>query len=382
MFNFLKKIIHKDVEEITNKIPEEEPISKEENIGPEEAVSEPLDKEEISDKEIKDEKFEEEKKSIESENHTNDEDKTDELSSDEEKEEIPKKKGFFGKIRDSITTKKITSEMFDSMFENLEISLLENNVAYEVAEKIKTDLSEALVEKSLPKREIKGLITNTMKESITEALSIESYDLIDTIKNSEKRPYIICFFGINGSGKTTSIAKLAHLLMKNNLSVVLGAADTFRAAAIDQLAEHAKKLNTKIIKYDYGADSAAVAFESIKYAKAHNNDVVLIDTAGRLNSNVNLMQELKKIIRVAKPDLKIFVGESITGNDCIEQAEGFENAIGFDGIILTKADTDEKGGTAISLTYLLKKPILYIGTGQTYDDFVRFTPKLVIDSIF
>ena len=164
-------------------------------------------------------------------------------------------------------------------------------------------------------------------------------------------------------------------------SVVIAAADTFRAAAIDQLQLHADKLNIKMIKHDYGSDAAAVAFDAVKHAEAKKIDVVLIDTAGRIHSNINLMDEMKKIIRVAKPDLKIFIGESITGNDCTEQAKKFNEAIGIDGIILSKADIDEKGGAAISISYITGKPILYIGTGQEYKDIKEFNPEMIMENL-
>ena len=196
-----------------------------------------------------------------------------------------------------------------------------------------------------------------------------------------KKPLVICMVGINGSGKTTSIAKLANYFQAHGLSVVLAAADTFRAAAIDQLQLHADKLNVKLVKHEYGADPAAVAFDAIKHAQAAKKDIVLIDTAGRLHSNVNLVDEMKKIVRIAKPDLNIFVGESITGNDCVEQAKKFDEAIGIDGIILAKADIDEKGGAAISVSYVTKKPILFLGVGQEYKDLQEFNKEKLIASM-
>jgi len=171
------------------------------------------------------------------------------------------------------------------------------------------------------------------------------------------------------------------MFQQNNLSVVMAAADTFRAAAIDQLQLHADKLGIKLIKHEYGSDAAAVAFDAVKHAEATKKDVVLIDTAGRLHSNVNLMDEMKKIIRVANPDLKIFIGESITGNDCVEQAKKFDEAVGIDGILLSKADVDEKGGAAISVSYVTKKPILYLGTGQEYEDLQAFDKNKLLASI-
>ena len=173
----------------------------------------------------------------------------------------------------------------------------------------------------------------------------------------------------------------ANLLKQNGKSVVMAAADTFRAAAIDQLQEHADKLKIKLVKHDYGSDAAAVAFDAIKHAEAKGVDVVLIDTAGRLHSNTNLVDEMKKIVKIANPDLKIFVGESITGNDCVEQATQFNEAIGIDGIILSKADIDEKGGAAISISFVTQKPILYLGTGQEYKDLKPFNAKELLASL-
>jgi len=210
---------------------------------------------------------------------------------------------------------------------------------------------------------------------------INLFDRIDE-KKEKREPFVICFLGINGSGKTTTIAKITKMLKDKGYSVVLAAADTFRAAAIDQLQEHADRLKVKIIKHDYGSDPAAVAYDAIKHANAKHIDVVLIDTAGRMHTNTNLTDEMKKIVRVSNPDLKIFVGESITGNDCIEQAKVFDEAVSIDGIILSKADVDEKGGAAISISYVTKKPILYLGTGQNYDDIKPFDSQIVVDSLF
>jgi len=293
--------------------------------------------------------------------------------------EEPEKKGFFGKIKEAITTKKISEKQFDEMFWDLELALLENNAAVEVIEKIKADLKGDLVDKPIPRTKVQETIVGSLRKSIVDLFPVEPPDLLRMVK--QKKPYVICFVGVNGSGKTTSIAKVAHLLKSRGLSVVLAAADTFRAAAIDQLQLHADKLGIKLIRHDYGSDPAAVAFDAIKHAQASGKDVVLIDTAGRLHSNTNLMDEMKKIMRVAKPDLKLFVGESITGNDCVEQAKQFDEAVGVDGIILAKADVDEKGGAAISVSYVTKKPIFYLGVGQEYADLQQFDKDKLIASI-
>ncbi len=293
----------------------------------------------------------------------------------------PEKKGIFAKITEALTTRRISEKKFLELFWDMELLLLENNVAVEVIDKIKSDLKTNVVDKPLKRSDVEGQIADILENSISEILTFEKLDVVSDIKKKKQKPYVICFFGVNGSGKTTTIAKLASLLQKKGLQVVLGAGDTFRAAAIDQLSVHADALGVKIIKYDYGADAAAVAFDAVKFAESKNKDVVLIDTAGRQHSNVNLMDEMKKIIRVAKPDLKIFIGESITGNDCVEQARKFNEVVGIDGIILSKVDIDEKGGAALSVSYVTKKPILFLGTGQAYDDLKEFDKDFVVKNL-
>ena len=290
-------------------------------------------------------------------------------------------KGFFSAIKEKIVTTKINEEQFEKLFWDLELALMENNVAVEVIEKIKNDLKGELVEKPVKRTKVKEIIQGTLKSSIGQLFEVHNINLIEEIKNKKEKPYVIAFFGINGSGKTTSIAKIANMLKEKKISCVLAASDTFRAASIEQLQEHADKLGIKIIKHDYGSDPAAVAFDAIKHAKAKGIDAVLIDTAGRMHSNVNLIDELKKITRVAKPDLKIFVGESIAGNDCVNQATEFNEAVGIDGIILAKADVDEKGGAAVSVSYVTKKPILFLGTGQKYSDLQVFDSEVIVKNL-
>ena len=299
----------------------------------------------------------------------------------DKEESVPEKQktGFFKKVTQALSTKKISEKKFEELFEEMEIALLENNVALEVIDKIKEDLKSSVVGVPLRIGKVESTVIKTLRESINGLFVQENLDIVELAK--QKKPYVIMFVGINGSGKTTTIAKIARLLQENDLKSVMAAADTFRAAAIQQLQEHADKLNVKLVKHDYGSDPAAVAFDAVKYAESNNVDVVLVDTAGRQHNNKNLMEEVKKIVRVSNPDLKIFIGESITGNDCVEQAENFNQAVGIDGIILTKADVDEKGGAAISISHVTKKPIIYLGTGQEYSDLKSFNPSIIMESL-
>jgi len=278
---------------------------------------------------------------------------------------------------------KISEEKFDDFFEELRLILWQNNAANEVVEYIEEKLKEKILGKEVKKNELEKFIRDKLKEVIRE-IFIDAPNFIELIKDKlkEKKPLAIVFFGINGSGKTTTIAKIAYLLKQNGLSCVFAASDTFRAASIEQIEKHAEKLGIKVIKHKYGSDPAAVAFDAIKYAKANGIDVVLIDTSGRMHTDRNLLEEMKKICRVNNPDLKIFVGEAIVGNDAIEQGKAFNDEIGIDGIILTKADVDEKGGAALSISYITKKPIFFLGVGQSYDDLESFDKEKILDRIF
>ncbi|MBS3087845.1 signal recognition particle-docking protein FtsY [Candidatus Pacearchaeota archaeon] len=284
------------------------------------------------------------------------------------KPEEKKKLGLFQKA--------LTEEKFEELFSELQIILLQHNVAYEAVEAIETHLKKSLIGESTKE-------VNIIKELKTaiENLLINPPNFLEEIKNSKSKPFVILFAGINGSGKTTTIAKVAHYLQKNKMSVCLIAADTFRAAAIQQLEEHGKNLKIPVIKKDYGSDPAAVGFDGVKYAQKNKIDVVLIDTAGRMQNKDSLMKEIEKISRVTKPDMKIFLGESTTGNDATLQAKAFNDSIGLTGIILSKADVDESGGTAISVAHVSKVPILFLGTGQKYEDLEIFDKEKLIEKL-
>ncbi|MGK0209595.1 MAG: fused signal recognition particle receptor [Patescibacteria group bacterium] len=280
----------------------------------------------------------------------------------------PQKLGFFQKA--------LTQEKFEEIFDELELILLQNNVAYAAVEQIKESLGKELIGDNA-----KVNIEEALKSAIRNIL-INPPSLLDQIKEKENKPFIIMFAGINGAGKTTTIAKIANYLLENKLTVALAAGDTFRAAAIEQLATHANNLKIPIIKKEYGSDPASVGYDAVKYAEKNNIDVVLVDTAGRMNNRDALMREIEKIAKVTKPDLKIFLGESITGNDATNQAKDFNDSIELDGIILSKADVDEKGGTAISVSQVTGKPIYFLGTGQNYENLEEFNKENLIKKIF
>ena len=294
--------------------------------------------------------------------------------------EKAEEKIFITRLKEKVTTTKISESKFNELFWEFELAMLENNVAVEVIEKVKRDLKLELVDVPINRSNIRQKIISALRESISNLFKGDNNDLIQLIKDS-KKPYIILFLGVNGTGKTTTLAKFAKLLQDNSITAVIAASDTFRAAAIQQLEEHGQNLGIKIIKSNYGSDPAAVAFDAIKYAEAKKIDVVLIDTAGRMHSNKNLLDEMKKIVRVSKPNLKLFVGESIAGNDVVEQSKTFNEAVGIDGIILSKADIDEKGVAAMSVSYVTGKPISYLGSGQGYKDLERFDKQKLLKSL-
>jgi len=273
----------------------------------------------------------------------------------------------------------IGEKKLDELLWHLEMALLESDVALEVVEEIKKEVKKSLM--GMSRREAKEAVEESLKNAIRNILKRSEGDFFSAIEKS-KKPFVIMFVGVNGSGKTTAIAKLAHMLKKKGYSCVIAAGDTFRAGAIAQLEKHAGNIDVKVIKHDFGADPAAVAYDAIEHAKAKHRDFVLIDTAGRMQTNVNLMEEMRKIKRVANPDMVIFVGDALTGNDAIEQARRFNEVVGIDGVILTKVDTDAKGGAALSIAYAIGKPLYFIGVGQGYEDQIPFKADWMMERIF
>jgi len=293
----------------------------------------------------------------------------------EEKTKTEKKKGVLGKI----TEQTIRESDIKDILRDLQIALLENDVSVEVVDKINHDLTKFLGGKVIKRGTLKESVTTALKLSVKSILDQEKIDLVKKIEGS-REPFTILFLGFNGVGKTTTLAKTAYMMRDYN--PVIAAADTFRAASIEQLEEHGKALNAKVVKHNYGSDSAAVIFDAKKHAAATGSKLVLADTAGRSHANINLMDELRKIVRVNKPDLKVLILDALTGNDIFDQAKMFDEAVGVDAVIISKTDVYEKGGAALSAAYVLKKPILFLGTGQGYEDIIEFDADTIMEKLF
>lgn len=296
------------------------------------------------------------------------------------------KRAFYNAAK-TISQKELTEKDLDEGLFDLNMALLESDVSQEVIDDLTEHIKKNLIGLKLQKNEsaesvILATLKNNFLEILTKGGSIDLISLINAKKQKRMTPFVIVFLGINGTGKTTTVAKVANLLKKHDLSVVIAAADTHRAGAIEQISSHADRLSVKVISQRYGADPSAVARDALEYAKKHYVDVVLVDTAGRMQTAKNLMDEISKIVKVIKPDIKIFIGDSLAGNDTINQAREFFSYTEFDGAILTKSDADAKGGAAISISYITSKPIIYLGMGQGYNDLIPFNKNKFIATIF
>ena len=420
MFGFLKKKLKESVQKLTKKAEVKEAVEKPQKIKktekkkeeksvkkgktvPKERPKKPIDKRiGIVEKEIK--HIEEEQEGISGVDQDSEE-TLDELPEEEaesiqepiaetaevepeekideelhiEKEPSKLKKSFKERFFKKITVKTLEEKDIEDFFSDFEGDLLQANVAFEVVDFLKKSLKKKLVGKDLKRGKVEDEITKAFEESLIDAVRQGELDLQKKLK--EKKPQVLAFIGFNGAGKTTSIAKLANYLKSQGHSVVLAAGDTWRAAAQEQLEYHGKAIGVNVIKHQYGADSAAVIFDAVKHAQAKGIDFVLADTAGRTQANVNLMDELKKICRVNKPDLKVLVVDSLTGNDAVDQAKKFDEAVGVDAVVLTKVDVDEKGGAILSVSYAIKKPILFLGKGQKYEDFEPFDAEKFVKNL-
>ena len=289
--------------------------------------------------------------------------------------------GLFSFVRE----KTISEKHVDDILFELEMELLQGDVAMEVASEVVDNVKDNLVGKKIKRsNDITEYTYLALRDAVAEIIDIPGKSMTEMIeaKKQQGEPLVVMFVGINGTGKTTTIGKLANYYLKKGYTPVIAAADTFRAGAIEQVTYHADNVGVKIITHKKGSDPAAVAFDAVEHAKAQGKELVLIDTAGRMQTNVNLMDEMKKIKRVSNPDLVIFVGDALTGNDATEQAKKFNEAIDIDGVILTKADADSKGGASLSIGYVIKKPIMFLGMGQGYDDIMEYDAEWMLDQLF
>ena len=289
--------------------------------------------------------------------------------------------GIFSFVRE----KTIQEKHVDDILFELEMELLQGDVAMEVATEVVDGVKNNLVGKKIKRsNDITELTYNALRDTVAEIIDIPGKSMTEMIeeKKAQGEPLVVMFVGINGTGKTTTIGKLANYYLKKGYTPVIAASDTFRAGAIEQVTYHADNVGVKIIKHQKGSDPAAVAYDAVEHAKAQGKELVLIDTAGRMQTNTNLMDEMKKIKRVSNPDLVIFVGDALTGNDATEQAKKFNEAIDIDGVILTKADADSKGGASLSIGYVIKKPIMFLGVGQGYDDIKEYDAEWMLNQLF
>ena len=334
--------------------------------------------EEIPEDEVEEEKEEESKKSRRSLFRRKKKEESDE-SDDEGKKE--KSGGFLSFIKE----KSISEDDVEDILFELELGLLEADVAMDVSsvvvESVKNDLVGQKIKRS---SDIEEYTYKALKNAVSKIINIEGKSMTELLeeKVAQGEPLVVMLVGINGTGKTTTIGKLSNYYIKKGYTPVIAASDTFRAGAIEQVQYHADNLGVKLIKHEKGSDPAAVAFDAVQHARAKGKELVLIDTAGRMQTNTNLMDEMKKIRRVSKPDLVVFVGDALTGNDATEQARKFNEAIDIDGVILTKADADSKGGAALSVGYIIKKPIFFLGMGQSYDDIKEYDADWMLEQIF
>lgn len=301
-----------------------------------------------------------------------------------EKAIVEKATGAVKGVRRIVEEKEIKESEVSELFWNFQLQLIQANVAQHVAEKICDDVKKSVVGKRVKRgsgQDARCMALASLKKSLLEIVGQETPDIVQMLKQ-KKRPFLVLFLGFNGSGKTTTLARFGRLLQKNGLRCVFAAGDSFRAAAIEQLEEHGKRLGINVVKHQYGSDAAAVIFDAMRYAEAHAINAVLADTAGRQHTNVNLMNELQKICKVNKPDMKVLVLDALSGSDICNQSETFDKAVGIDALVITKADVDEKGGAIISAAYTVKKPILFLGLGQGYDDLKRFDAEEYVNGLF
>ncbi|WP_069807382.1 signal recognition particle-docking protein FtsY [Vulcanisaeta thermophila] len=288
-------------------------------------------------------------------------------------------KSFTDSIVNTISTTTLSEERLSELRDELFMQLVDSDVAVDVADAVSNAIVEGLRGVKVPRfgdkeSAIREVIMNTLSKLFSDVPNVDFASTVTELLRG-KRPVVLLFLGPNGYGKTTTIAKITHMLMKMGYTAVWAAADTFRAGAIEQLEGHAGRLGVKVIKHSYGADPAAVAYDAINYAVNKGLHFVMIDTAGRMHTDVNLMNELNKVQRVSKPDLSIFIADALLGNEALEIARHYSKYVRIDGLVVTKVDAYPKGGAILTFLYMLRKPIYFLGVGQGYDDLRPFNKE-------
>lgn len=285
-------------------------------------------------------------------------------------------KDFSSNVKETVAEKELEEDDLDPLLEQMRLKLLQNNVSMDAAESIEQEIREKLLGESVGRRSVEEKVNEAVKDVLKDILD-DSYDFDKELENAEK-PQVVFLIGFNGSGKTTTAAKLGKYLQDKKQEVVLGAGDTFRAASIEQLQEHGEKLGCKVIAHEYESDPAAVGYDTVEHAEK-NGKVAIVDTAGRSHADQNLIGELEKMIDVNEPDITFLVIDALAGNDVVEQAEAYENM--YDAIIVTKMDVDEAGGAIISISERSGKPVAFLGTGQGYEDLKAFDKEDFVEKI-
>jgi fused signal recognition particle receptor len=301
-----------------------------------------------------------------------------------------KLRSAFGSLSKLATHTSLSEKDIDSILWDFELGMIESDVAQEVIQSITSNVKQKVMGEKIPRGEdqtayVRSQLRSAIRESFSKTPAVDLEQLVKSKLSTSSRdgfsPFVMLFLGINGVGKTTTVAKLAYYFKNRGFSVVLAAGDTHRAGAIEQLTEHANRLKVKAIAQSYGSDPAAVAKDAQLYAESHKVGIVLIDSAGRIQTSKNLMEEMQKIVRVVKPDFKIFVADSLSGNDAVSQAKEFKNFTDFNAAILTKADADTKGGAALSIAFVTQRPIIFLAVGQEYGDLIPFNVEEFIENI-
>lgn len=285
-------------------------------------------------------------------------------------------KSFSDDVRSTVAERELGEDDLEPLLDSFRLKLLKNNVSQEAVDSIKNQLRDELLGEEVSRTGVEEKVNQAVENAVEDILD-DGFNLEEELEGADPPP-VIFLVGFNGSGKTTTAAKLARRLQEKGREVVLGAGDTFRAASIEQLKEHGEALDVKVVSHDYGSDPAAVAYDTVEHAEKEGKTAV-VDTAGRSHSDQDLMDELRKMVRVNEPDLSFLTIDALAGNDVVEQVKAYKGM--FDAVIVTKVDVDEKGGAILSAAAETDKPVAFIGTGQGYSDLEEFDTEEFVEEL-